>query len=128
MASSTIWTDASLALGNLTNAFGQALSVAALVMVASAPLQAARSAPTLLLTGVLMAAFLSHTSTFAVLSVACLTTVILYWRYGGQALRPSTRALTLSVPRLVHRIELVHGDPGEGAFLAATLTGQRPPL
>ena len=86
-----------LALGNLTNAFGQALSVAALVMVASAPLQAARSAPTLLLTGVLTAAFLSHTSTFAVLSVACLTTVVLYWRYGGQALRPSTRALTLSV-------------------------------
>ena len=86
-----------LALGNLTNAFGQALSVAALVMVASAPVQAARSAPTLLLTGVLTAAFLSHTSTFAVLSVACLTTVVLYWRYGGQALRPSTRALTLSV-------------------------------
>lgn len=86
-----------LALGNLTNAFGQALSVAALVMVASAPLQAARSAPTLLLTGVLTAAFLSHTSTFAVLSVACLTTVVLYWRNGGQALRPSTRALTLSV-------------------------------
>lgn len=86
-----------LALGNLTNAFGQALSVAALVMVASAPLQAARSAPTLLLTGVLTAAFLSHTSTFAVLSAACLTTVVLYWRYGGQALRPSTRALTLSV-------------------------------
>ena len=86
-----------LALGNLTNAFGQALSVAALVMVASVPLQAARSAPTLLLTGILTAAFLSHTSTFAVLSVACLATVVLYWRYGGQALRPSARALALSV-------------------------------
>ena len=86
-----------LAVGNLTNAFGQALSVAALVMVASVPLQVVRLAPTLLLTGILTAAFLSHPSTFAVLSVACLATVVLYWTYGGQALRPSALALALSV-------------------------------
>lgn len=40
---------------------------------------------------------------------------------------PGIRALTLTSPRVVHRIELVHGDPGEGASLAAALTGQRPP-
>ena len=50
-----------LAVGNLTNAFAQALSVAALVMMASVPLQLVRLAPTLLLTGILTAAFLSHT-------------------------------------------------------------------
>ena len=86
-----------LAVGNLTNTFAQALSVAALVMVASVPLQLVRLAPTLLLTGILTAAFLSHPSTFAVLSVACLVTVVLYWTYGGQALRPSALALALSV-------------------------------
>ncbi|ANN21241.1 LysR family transcriptional regulator [Amycolatopsis orientalis] len=36
--------------------------------------------------------------------------------------------LSLSSPRVVHRTELVHGDPGEGAALAAALTGQRPEL
>ena len=40
---------------------------------------------------------------------------------------PGIRTLALSSPRVVHRIELVHGDPGEGALLAEALTGQRPP-
>ncbi|RSN37136.1 LysR family transcriptional regulator [Amycolatopsis sp. WAC 04169] len=49
----------------------------------------------------------------------------------GLALLPAdvitgVSALSLSSPRVVHRTELVHGDPGEGSALAAALTGQRP--
>ncbi|MBE1581121.1 LysR family transcriptional regulator [Amycolatopsis roodepoortensis] len=49
----------------------------------------------------------------------------------GLALLPAdvltgVSTLSLSSPRVVHRTELVHGDPGEGAALAAALTGQRP--
>ncbi len=57
-----------IATGNLTNAFAQA--VAGFALVAAANLTSSRKrGPLVLLTGLAAAAFLSHTSTFAVLSV-----------------------------------------------------------
>ncbi len=90
-----------LTVGNLTNAFAQALSVLALVLMASGSLRLDKW----LLTGafilVLTAAFLSHTSTFAILSVAGVFTAILFsWR-AGTALRASGVAVALSLAAAV---------------------------
>jgi hypothetical protein len=86
-----------LALGNLTNAFAQALSVVALVMMASASLQIARWVPWLCFTAILVAAFLSHASSFAILAGACLATAVLFRRRGGSALQPAANAILVSL-------------------------------
>ena len=80
-----------LAVGNLTNAFAQALSVIALVLMAGAPLQLRRWGLTLLFAAVLTAAFLSHTSTFAILAVACAAVAVLFW-WRGEAPRRAEAA------------------------------------
>jgi hypothetical protein len=85
-----------LTVGNLTNAFAQSVSVLALVMMAGAPLRLERRKRIVLFAAVLTGAFLSHTSTFAILSVACvLTAAIFFWR-GGRPLRSPSRAVLLS--------------------------------
>jgi hypothetical protein len=86
-----------LALGNLTNAFAQALSVAALAAMWSTALQITRWVPTLGFTLTLAAAFLSHSGTFAILSVACLATAVLFWWKGDGQLRGSAAAIMLSL-------------------------------
>jgi hypothetical protein len=86
-----------LAAGNLTNAFAQAISVVALVVMSSVALRIARWIPTLLFGLVVTAAFLSHTSTFAILSVACFITAVLLWWRGGSELRPAARAVIFSL-------------------------------
>jgi hypothetical protein len=82
-----------LAVGNLTNAFAQSLSVVALVVMAGGSLGLERALGTALFAVVVAAAFLSHTSTFAILSVACFATAILFWWRGGPALRSPARAV-----------------------------------
>jgi hypothetical protein len=85
-----------LTVGNLTNAFAQSVSVLALVMMAGAPLRLERRKRIVLFAAVLTAAFLSHTSTFAILSVACvLTAAVFFWR-GGRTLRSPSRAVLLA--------------------------------
>jgi hypothetical protein len=83
--------------GNLTNAFAQSLSVVALAAMASVDLRFDRRSA---LTGfgvVLAAAFLSHTSTFALLAAAGLLTAHLFYWHGGAALRPSGTAIGITV-------------------------------
>jgi hypothetical protein len=86
-----------LAVGNLTNAFAQAVSIVGLVVMGSVPLQVSRWTPTLLFAAILTTAFLSHTSTFAILAVACFVTAVLFWWRGSTALRPAARAVAVAL-------------------------------
>ena len=82
-----------LTVGNLTNAFAQSLSVGALALVTAPALRIPTGGTTLALVLVLTAAFLSHTSTFAILSVGGLLVAVLFFWKGGPALRSPSRAV-----------------------------------
>ena len=81
-----------LTTGNLTNAFAQSVAVAALALMAST-LKLERWGWTALLTLVLAAAYLSHTSTLAIVFAATVTTAALFWWRGGPALRSPAAAI-----------------------------------
>lgn len=83
-------------VGNLTNAFSQSLAAAALGLMA-APLVTRRALAVLLLTLVLAAAFLSHTSTLAIGSVAAALIAVLFYAKGGRDLRPAAVATAAAV-------------------------------
>jgi hypothetical protein len=81
-----------LTTGNLTNAFAQSVAVGALALMASGtgPLVTA------LLAVVLAVAYMSHTSTLAILFVATLATAVLFrWR-GGLALKTPAFAIAVA--------------------------------
>jgi hypothetical protein len=83
-------------VGNLTNAFAESLAVGALVLIAAPAVRAPTAGATLLLAVVLTAAFLSHTSTFAILTVCALCTAMLFAWTGGPALRRPAVAVALA--------------------------------
>jgi hypothetical protein len=86
-----------IAIGNLTNAFAQSLSVGALAMMCVPSLRADSPVRLALFAGVLTAAFLSHTSTFALLAAATLATAVLFrWR-GGPVLKSPAVAIAISL-------------------------------
>lgn len=74
--------------GNLTNAFAQSVSVAALCLLALPAMGLERRWLLPALAGTLAVAFLSHTSTFPLLLGACMLTAALMLLRGGPALRP----------------------------------------
>jgi hypothetical protein len=78
--------------GNLTNAFAQSVAVGALALMASA----SGMTGTALLALVLTIAYLSHTSTLALLFVATLVTAVLFWWRGGPSLRSPGSAVALA--------------------------------
>ena len=79
-------------VGNLTNAFGQSVAVICLAVMA-APWVRPAAVPIAVITAALSAAFLSHTSTFAILAVTTFAVAVLFaWRGG-----PSLRAPGLAV-------------------------------
>ena len=83
-------------VGNLTNAFAEAVAVGALGILCAPWLQRAASPAAALLTAVLAAAFLSHTSTFAIVTVCTAAAALLFaWR-GGPVLRRAALAVALS--------------------------------
>ena len=82
-------------VGNLSNAFSQSLAAIALALMAASLFESARL--TTLLTVVLLAAFLSHTSTFAIGTIAAGTVAVLLHVRGRAALRPAAMAIGLSV-------------------------------
>jgi len=86
-----------LSVGNLTNAFAQSVSVGALVMMASPALRFERRWILAGFVALVTAAFLSHTSTFAILSVACVVIALLFWWRGGPALRSPALAVGAGV-------------------------------
>jgi len=87
--------------GNLTNAFAQSVSVAALALMAAAAVRLEHRAAAAGLAAVLAAAFLSHTSTFAIASVAACVIALWYWWKGGPALRSPAAAVVLAATAAV---------------------------
>jgi hypothetical protein len=82
-----------VAAGNLTNAFAQSLAVGGLAIVSASWLRLERVWSMALLTIVLAAAFLSHTSTFGILSVTAVMIAVMFaWR-GGPRLRSPALAV-----------------------------------
>ena len=85
-----------IAVGNLTNAFAQSLSVGALALMASIWVRLERPASVACLAAALAAAFLSHTSTFAIGSVAACVIAVVFWWRGGPALRSPAGAVLVA--------------------------------
>lgn len=73
--------------GNLTNAFAESVAVGALALIAGWTLRNSTIVFTTALSIVLTVAFLSHTSTFAILTMCVVATVAMFWWKGGPALR-----------------------------------------
>ena len=86
-----------MTVGNLTNAFAQSVSVIALAMMAGGWLRLEQRAAVLVFTAVVLAAFLSHTSTFAILSVACFAVAVLFFWRGSRTLRSPSLAILVSL-------------------------------
>ena len=82
-----------LVTGNLTNAFAQSLAIPALALIAGRAVRIERRAMTAALGLVLAAAYLSHTSTLAILFVATLACAALFLLRGGPALRSPAWAI-----------------------------------
>jgi hypothetical protein len=85
-----------ITVGNLTNAFAQSISVSALALMASAALRLEHRAAVAGLTVALAAAFLSHTGSFAIGSVAACVIAFLFWWRGGPALRSPAAAILVA--------------------------------
>lgn len=79
--------------GTLTNAFAQSVAVIAFAAITAPWARMDRLAGLALLTMAMLAAFLSHTSTFAILSVTgIVVSLILFWR-GGREMRTAAVAV-----------------------------------
>jgi hypothetical protein len=87
---------AALATGNLTNVFAQSMAVAAFVVMSSAWLRLERISWLVLLVVLLTAAYLSHTSTLAILFVATICIAALFRLRGGLVLRSPAAAVLLA--------------------------------
>jgi hypothetical protein len=97
--------------GNLTNAFAESVALCALGIVAGWTLRNSTRGFTIALTIVLTVAFLSHTSTFAILTVCGFATALLFWWKGGPALRrPSLMIVTALVVALVLAVAVYYAQ------------------
>ncbi|HET7218574.1 MAG TPA: hypothetical protein VFJ02_11025 [Vicinamibacterales bacterium] len=85
-----------VAVGNLTNAFAQSLSVAAFAVMASPRLRIENRATVGTLTLALAAASLAHTSAFAIVSTAAIVIALMFWWRGGPALRSPAGAIMIA--------------------------------
>jgi hypothetical protein len=85
-----------ITVGNLTNAFAQSLAVVALALMTSSALRFERRGVVLALTLVLIATFLSHTSAFAIVSVAAVLIAGTFWLRGGPAMRSPALAVLVA--------------------------------
>ena len=85
-----------MTVGNLTNAFAQAVAVGCFVMMSSTSLRVERGLVTLAFAALLAIAYLSHTSTLAILFVATIAAALLFWLRGGPALRSPASALLIA--------------------------------
>lgn len=83
-------------VGNLTNAFAESLTVAALALITAPALRSVASGGAVALMLALAAAFLSHTSTFAILVVCSLGAAGLFLWKGGPALRSPSAAVAIA--------------------------------
>ena len=100
-------------VGNLTNAFAQSLAVLAFAVIA-APFARRRSVELLLITATLLAAFLSHTGTFAIGAASSgLIALVIYWR-GGVTERATAHVILAStIAAVVLAVALYYGHFGD---------------
>lgn len=82
--------------GNLTNAFAQSLAVGAFVLMVSRGVRREHCAATGLLAASLAAAYLSHTSTLAILFAATILVAVGFLLRGGPALRSPAVAILIA--------------------------------
>jgi hypothetical protein len=96
--------------GNLTNAFAQSLSVVALSALAARWFRWERPGAVIAVAALMAAAFMSHTSTFAILGVTgWLAAALFRWR-GGPALRSPALAIVASLAlAIIAAIGLYYG-------------------
>ena len=85
-----------MATANLTNAFAQSVAVVALALMASSAVTVSNAGALLALTAALVIAFLSHTSTLAILFAATVFCTLLFVARGGPALRSGALAIALA--------------------------------
>jgi hypothetical protein len=101
-------------VGNLTNAFAQALAVFGLVMISTPAVRLERRGTVALLSLVLAAAYMSHTSTFAILFPACLMIAAAFFRGGGAELRsPAAAVLVAGTAACAIAVVLYYAHFGE---------------
>jgi hypothetical protein len=82
--------------GNLTNAFAQSLAVVCFVMMSAGTLRLERRSVWVAFAVLLTAAYLSHTSTLAILFVATLAIAVLFRAAGGPVLRSPAAAILIA--------------------------------
>jgi hypothetical protein len=85
-----------LTTANLTNAFAQSIAIGALAVMAAPALSIHVVRMTVLLTAVMTVAFLSHTSTVAILFVAGVCVSLCFLVRGGRALRSAAWAIAVA--------------------------------
>ncbi len=85
-----------LTTGNLTNAFAQSVAIGAFAMMSAPSLTPRRWTRLFGLTAVLAIAFMSHTSTMAILFVAAIATSILFLVRGEQQLRSPAAGIAIA--------------------------------
>lgn len=103
-----------ITVANLTNAFAQSIAVIALALMAATWVRWERRWTVALLTIVFAAAFLSHTSTFAILPVAGVLAALMFFFRGGAALRSPALAIVVGVvAAVVIAIGLYYAHFGE---------------
>jgi len=101
-------------VGNLTNAFAQALAVFALAIVCSPSLRLQHRGKVATLVLVLASAYMSHTSTFAILLAACVMIALAFMWKGGESLRsPAAAVLLAGLAAAVVAVALYYGHFGD---------------
>lgn len=83
-------------VGNLTNGFAQALAVFTLALIAAPALRLENRGMVVVLMAVMSAAFMSHTSTFALLFPTAFLIALAYLWKGGPALRSPAYAVAVA--------------------------------
>ena len=81
--------------GTLTNAFAQSVAVLGFAAMAAGWLRLERPWSVAVLTAALLAAFLSHTSTFAILAPTTLVVALLFASRGGPSMRSAAAAVSI---------------------------------
>jgi hypothetical protein len=96
--------------GNMTNAFAQSLSVIALAALTARSLRWERRGAIAIAAALFAAAFVSHTSTLAILTVTLALAVLLFLWRGGPALRsPAAAIAAVLLLALIVSVALYYG-------------------
>jgi hypothetical protein len=99
---------------NMTNAFGQAVSIVTVALIGIEGDRLRRAWPFIGVAAVATLGLISHISTLVLLTATLLAIALLFWRFGGHPLRASSRAVVLvAVVGLVLGTAIYWGHFGE---------------